>query len=154
MANAGCVFFETPGRALGFFLMIALPGATRQTDRSGTMTTFIFPTRGWFYRWTAAVLCVACSGAASAQGPAEFSGADLKLGEQLIAQHACASCHATRMGGDGSAIYRPQGRINTARLLHSMVEMCSVQLKLALFPEEVVAIAAVLNRDHYRFAEK
>jgi hypothetical protein len=32
-----------------------------------------------------------------------------------------------------------------------MVEMCSVELKLALFPEEVVAIAAVLNRDHYRF---
>jgi hypothetical protein len=58
------------------------------------------------------------------------------------------------MGGDGSAIYRPQGRINTARLLHSMVEMCSEQLKLTLFPEEVVAIAAVLNRDHYRFTEK
>jgi hypothetical protein len=39
-------------------------------------------------------------------------------------------------------------------LLHSMVEMCSEQLKLTLFPEEVVAIAAVLNRDHYRFTEK
>jgi hypothetical protein len=118
------------------------------------MAPFIFSTRGWRCRLAVAVFCGVCSGCSLAQGPAAFRGADLKLGEQLIAQHACASCHASRMGGDGSAIYRPQGRINTARLLHSMVEMCSEQLKLTLFPEEVVAIAAVLNRDHYRFTEK
>jgi len=32
-----------------------------------------------------------------------------------------------------------------------MVEMCSTQLNLQLFPEEIEAVAAVLNRDHYRF---
>jgi hypothetical protein len=32
-----------------------------------------------------------------------------------------------------------------------MVEQCSLQLNLQLFPEEVDAIAAVLNRDHYKF---
>jgi hypothetical protein len=116
------------------------------------MTAFnTFFTPGWRYRLAAVVCCGAWIGHAVAQGPAEFRDADLKLGEQLVAQHACAACHAGRVGGDGSAIYRPQGRISTARLLHSMVEMCSVELKLALFPEEVVAIAAVLNRDHYRF---
>jgi hypothetical protein len=31
------------------------------------------------------------------------------------------------------------------------VENCSTRLNLQLFPEEVTAIAAVLNRDHYRF---
>jgi hypothetical protein len=32
-----------------------------------------------------------------------------------------------------------------------MVQQCSTQLNLQLFPEEVDAIAAVLNRDHYKF---
>jgi hypothetical protein len=34
-----------------------------------------------------------------------------------------------------------------------MVEMCNTELKLQLFPEEVTAISAVLERDHYRFAQ-
>jgi hypothetical protein len=32
-----------------------------------------------------------------------------------------------------------------------MVEVCSVELGLQLFPEDIQAIAAVLQRDHYRF---
>ncbi len=35
-----------------------------------------------------------------------------------------------------------------------MVEGCNTQMNLGLFPEEVTAIAAVLNRDHYRFKER
>jgi hypothetical protein len=31
-----------------------------------------------------------------------------------------------------------------------MVQQCSTQLSLQLFPEEVDAVAAVLNRDHYK----
>lgn len=88
---------------------------------------------------------------ALAQGAAIFQGADLALGQKLIADHNCAACHARQVGGDGSAIYRPAGRIHNAGLLRGMVENCSTQLKLQLFPEEVTAIAAVLNRDHYRF---
>ena len=33
--------------------------------------------------------------------PAIFQGADLKVGEQLIAEHKCAACHTRRVGGDG-----------------------------------------------------
>jgi hypothetical protein len=33
-----------------------------------------------------------------------------------------------------------------------MVEMCNTELNLGLFPEDVLAVAAVLQRDHYRFA--
>jgi hypothetical protein len=83
--------------------------------------------------------------------PEIFRDADLALGEQLIKEHACAACHVRRMGGDGSAIYRPQGRIDNPGALRGMVDLCSVELKLSLFPEEVTAVAAVLNRDHYRF---
>ena len=88
---------------------------------------------------------------AQAQGAEIFKGADMALGARLIAENKCAPCHAGKVGGDGSAIYRPQGRINNAGLLRGMVENCSTQLNLQLFPEEVTAIAAVLNRDHYKF---
>ncbi|MDP1686366.1 hypothetical protein [Hydrogenophaga sp.] len=86
-----------------------------------------------------------------AQGADIFKGADLALGARLITENKCAQCHASKVGGDGSAIYRPQGRINNAGLLRGMVDYCSTQLNLQLFPEEVTAIAAVLNRDHYKF---
>jgi len=32
-----------------------------------------------------------------------------------------------------------------------MVEYCNTQGNMLLFPQEVTAIAAVLQRDHYRF---
>lgn len=86
-----------------------------------------------------------------AQSPEIFKDADLKLGEQLIAEHKCTACHASKVGGDGSAIYRPQGRISTAGFLRGMVEQCNSELNLGLFPEEVNSVAAVINRDHYRF---
>jgi hypothetical protein len=34
-----------------------------------------------------------------------------------------------------------------------MVEQCNTELNLGFFPEEVTAVAAVLNRDHYRFTK-
>jgi hypothetical protein len=87
---------------------------------------------------------------ASAQ-PALFKDADLKLGAQLIAQNKCDACHQKRVGGDGSAMYKPQGRINTPGFLRGMVEQCNTELNLGFFPEEVTAVAAALNRDHYKF---
>jgi hypothetical protein len=80
-----------------------------------------------------------------------FADADLPLGERLIGEHRCAACHARKFGGDGASIYRPKGRISTPGYLRGMVEQCNSELNLGLFPEEVTAVAAVLNRDHYRF---
>lgn len=90
---------------------------------------------------------------AGAQVPPEFQGADLKLGEKLIAESKCVACHQQKVGGDGSAMYKPAGRINTAGYLRGMVEQCNTELNLGFFPEEVTAVAAVLNRDHYRFTK-
>jgi hypothetical protein len=96
-----------------------------------------------------AALAPASAGAGTA---AElFKDADLALGSKLIAEHQCAACHIRKVGGDGSAIYRPKGRINTPGYLRGMVEQCNTELNLGLFPEDVTAVAAVLNRDHYRF---
>ncbi|MEZ5663225.1 MAG: hypothetical protein R3E94_06795 [Burkholderiaceae bacterium] len=105
--------------------------------------------------WSASLLlagaAVLGAGQARAQGAEIFKDADLALGEKLIAEHKCAECHARQVGGDGSAIFRPKGRINTAGLLRGMVELCNTQMNLGLFPEDVTAVAAVLNRDHYKF---
>ena len=83
--------------------------------------------------------------------PVIFKDADLKLGQKLIAENKCVECHASKVPGDGSAIYKPKGRINTAGLLRGMVEQCNTELNMGMFPEEVNAVAAVLNRDHYKF---
>jgi hypothetical protein len=80
-----------------------------------------------------------------------YTEADLPLGEKLLREHRCAECHIRKVGGDGAAIYRPKGRINTPGGLRGMVETCNLELNLALFPDEVTSISAVLNRDHYRF---
>jgi len=90
-------------------------------------------------------------GAVAAQVPSIFQGADLKLGEKLISENRCVACHQQKVGGDGSSIYRPAGKINTAGYLRGMVEQCNTELNLGFFPEEVTAVAAVLNRDHYKF---
>lgn len=83
--------------------------------------------------------------------PALFKEADYKLGESLIAEHKCVACHVSKVGGNGSAIYKPQGRINNASLLRGMVEQCNTEMNLGMFPEDVTSVAAVLNRDHYKF---
>lgn len=101
-----------------------------------------------------AALCLAAPLSAQPQAPTAaelFKEADLALGSKLMAEHRCTACHVTKFGGDGSSIYRPKGRINTPGFLRGMVEQCNTELNLGLFPEEVTAIAAVLNRDHYRF---
>jgi cytochrome c2 len=88
-----------------------------------------------------APLALLVASAAAAQPAAElFKGADLTLGAQLIKEKQCAECHRSKFGGDGSSVF-----------LRGMVEQCNTELNLGLFPEEVSAIAAVLNRDHYRF---
>jgi len=107
-------------------------------------------------RWTASALLLGgllafFSHPANAQGADIFKGADLALGEKMITEHKCVACHVSKVGGDGSAIYKPKGKINTAGLLRGMVEMCNTTMNLGLFPEEVTAVAAVLNRDHYKF---
>lgn len=93
-------------------------------------------------------------GPAAAQAPKMFEGADLALGAKLLADNQCNACHARNVGGDGTGIYkRPGSKITTPQALRTMVEFCGTQLRLSLFPDEVNAIAAVLNRDFYKFKE-
>ncbi len=99
----------------------------------------------------AAGLTLACAAAWAQNAAALYREADLALGEKLLREHGCGECHSRKVGGDGSAMYRPQGRIKSPGALRGMVEQCNLELNLALFPDEVTSISAVLNRDHYRF---
>jgi len=104
----------------------------------------------------AAALCAAGplawhASAQSSDDASIFKDADLALGQKLIQEHRCAECHARKFGGDGSAVYRPLERVKTAGALRGMVEQCNTELNLGMFPEEVSAVAAVLNKQHYRF---
>lgn len=103
--------------------------------------------------FTLILLSLALASASAQPVPTLYEGADLKLGQKLMADNKCAACHAQKVGGDGSAIFKPAGRLNTPGLLRGMVEQCNTELNLGLFPEEVNSIAAVLNRDHYRFVK-
>ncbi len=72
--------------------------------------------------------------------------------QTVIAESKAGRRHFIRnVGGDGNDIYRPKGRINTAGLLRGMVEYCNTQLNLGFFPEDTNAVAAVLNKQHYKF---
>lgn len=108
-------------------------------------------------RGLAGLMMVVAGPAVFAEPPApaelarRYPGADLAVGARLLREHDCAACHARRTGGDGAAIYRPQGRVGTPAALSAMVERCSVELNLGLFPEDIASVAAVLDRDHYRF---
>ena len=97
------------------------------------------------------LLLMLAAGLANAQQHALFKDADLKVGEKLISENKCNECHIRRVGGDGSSIYRPKGRINTAGALRGMVEFCNTELNLGFFPEDTNAVAAVLNKQHYKF---
>lgn len=99
-------------------------------------------------------LCLSLWAGVCIAEPEIFKGADLKLGRQLIAEHKCSACHARNVGGNGDDIYNPKGRINTPGLLRGMVDYCSTQLNLGFFPEDATAVAAVLNREHYKFLAK
>ncbi len=97
------------------------------------------------------VALLALAPAVAAQQTDPFKDADPAIGRRLIAEHQCAQCHARNVGGDGSAIYRPQGRINSPARLVAMVEYCNTQMNLGMFPEDVNAVAAALQQDHYHF---
>ncbi len=97
------------------------------------------------------LVLLASAGVVNAQQHPLFKDADLQAGEKLIAENKCNECHIRRVGGDGSAIYKPKGRINSAGALRGMVEYCNTELNLGFFPEDTNAVAAVLNKRHYKF---
>ena len=78
----------------------------------------------------------------------------IESGKKLVADAKCEACHASKRGGDGSAMYlRQDRRVTTKSKLLAQVARCNSDLSLGLFPDDEAAIAAYLNAAHYKFKE-
>lgn len=80
-----------------------------------------------------------------------FASADANAGKALHAQHNCAACHQQRTEKNEAAFYtRTDRKVSTQEKLVTQVAGCSAQLKLDLFPEDELNLAAYLNREYYK----
>ena len=77
---------------------------------------------------------------------------DLANGK-AIDQQKCYSCHAKKTGfGNGDMIYtRSDGKVKSLADLKKMITLCNTELRLDLFPEDEVDVAAFLNKQFYKF---
>lgn len=83
---------------------------------------------------------------------APFAKGDAAAGKKLFEQNKCNSCHASMLGGDGSAMFtRAERKIKSAESLATQITRCSVNLGLTLFPEDEENIGAYLNKTYYKF---
>lgn len=97
----------------------------------------------------AAVILLAVSATAEA---VPFAKGDAATGKKLFEQNKCNSCHASMLGGDGSAMFtRADRKIKSPDSLATQITRCSVNLGLTLFPEDEEHIGAYLNNSYYKF---
>jgi len=81
-----------------------------------------------------------------------FAKADTGAGKNLLDEAKCNACHAARMGGDSNRMYtRPERKVRDAQGLLKMVQFCVDRTGAAVFPEDVVHMAAYLNQQFYKF---
>jgi cytochrome c553 len=80
-----------------------------------------------------------------------FASADANVGKAMHAQNNCAACHQQRTEKNEAAFYtRADRKVSTQEKLLAQVTACSAQLKLDLFPEDELNLAAYLNREYYK----
>jgi len=91
-------------------------------------------------------------GVAAAAHAAPFAKGDANAGKKLFDQHKCNSCHASMLGGDGSAMFtRAERKITSAASLATQISRCSTNQGLMLFEEDEENIGAYLNKNYYKF---
>ncbi|WP_020168261.1 MULTISPECIES: c-type cytochrome [Methylotenera] len=79
-----------------------------------------------------------------------FPKADIKAGKALVDAH-CIECHASKYGGDGSAIYtREYNKVKTSKGLIAQIRNCNTMLGLKWFEDEEINVAAYLNQTYYK----
>ena len=109
------------------------------------------PETALFVALSVASVALAGRGLGAADRP---SPATLEDGRRLLAENGCdGACHAARVdGADPITLYtRPNRRVQSREDLHKQVESCVSHLGSMIFPEEIDAVAAALDHDHYHF---
>ena len=80
-----------------------------------------------------------------------FAGGDPVKGKALV-EASCIRCHASRYGGDGSAIYTREHRlVNTSSGLLAQIRNCNTMLDTKWFDDEELHAASYLNQTYYKF---
>ena len=83
---------------------------------------------------------------------APFARGDAASGKKTFDQHKCNSCHASMLGGDGSAMFtRAERKVKTPASLATQITRCSTNLGLMLFEDDEENIGAYLNKNYYKF---
>ncbi|HEX5363467.1 MAG TPA: cytochrome c [Gallionella sp.] len=86
-----------------------------------------------------------CSATAAVANP--FPNGDAQTGQKLFDQYKCARCHASMLGGDGSAIFtRADRKVHNAAQLVEQMGMCTGNLGITLTPQDEQHLGAYLNR--------
>ena len=89
-----------------------------------------------------------CNGQAHADDL--FPKADTNAGKALVEAH-CIDCHASKYGGDGSAIYtREYNKVKSSKGLIAQIRNCNTMLGLKWFEDEEINVAAYLNKTYYK----
>lgn len=82
-----------------------------------------------------------------------FSQGDTAIGKAMVEKH-CINCHATKFGGDGSAIYTREGRlVKSSKGLLAQIRNCNTMLGLKWFEDEELHVASYLNKTYYKFEQ-
>lgn len=80
-----------------------------------------------------------------------FKGSDIAAGKALHQEHKCSTCHQERHSLNEKDYYtRPDRKVTSQEKLITQINFCSTQLKLSLFPEDELNIAAYLNNAYYK----
>jgi hypothetical protein len=75
------------------------------------------------------------------------AGATEGVDAHALIEKNCTSCH-------GSEVYtRPDRKMTSFSALKTQVEACNTNLNTQMFPEEVAAVATLLNEEYYKFEQ-
>ncbi len=81
-----------------------------------------------------------------------FAKGDAATGKKIFDQHKCNSCHISKLGGDGNAMFtRAERKVKTPASLATQITRCSTNLGLMLFEEDEAHLGAYLNKNFYKF---
>lgn len=88
---------------------------------------------------------------ANVQATDLFAKGDVKAGKALH-DKSCTGCHASLLGGDGSAMYtRPDRKVDSQQKLRARISICNTNANAHWFPEEELDVGAYLNKQYYHF---
>jgi cytochrome c peroxidase len=81
-----------------------------------------------------------------------FARGNADAGKKTFDQHKCNSCHASMLGGDGSAMFtRAEHKVKSPASLKTQITTCSTNLGLMLFEDDEENVGAYLNKNYYKF---